>query len=42
MAFDCSAAFDTVATKQQVPKIKALGITGRVLQWFTCYMTGRK
>jgi hypothetical protein len=34
MAFDLSAAFDTVAAKQLVPTLRALGITGRSLQWF--------
>jgi hypothetical protein len=32
MAFNLSAAFNTVAAKQLVPKLKALGITGRALQ----------
>jgi hypothetical protein len=40
MAFDLSAAFDTVAADQLVPMLRALGVTGRELQWFVCYMTG--
>jgi hypothetical protein len=42
MAFDLSAAFDTLAAEQLVPTLRALGITGRALQWFLCYMTGGK
>jgi hypothetical protein len=42
MAFDLSAAFDTVASAQLVPTLRALGITGRALQWFLWYMTGGK
>jgi hypothetical protein len=39
MAFDLSAAFDTVAVDQLVPALRALGVTGRELQLFVCYMT---
>jgi hypothetical protein len=39
MAFD---AFETVAAEQLMLRLKALGITGRAHQWFTCYMTGWK
>jgi hypothetical protein len=42
MAFDLSAAFDTVAAKQLAPTLRALGITGRELKWFLCYMLGGK
>jgi hypothetical protein len=42
MAFDLSTAFDTVATKQLAPTLQALGITGRELKWFLCYMLGGK
>jgi hypothetical protein len=42
MAFDLSAPFDTVAAKQLVPTLRALGITGRALAWFSCYLTGGK
>jgi hypothetical protein len=42
MAFDLRAVFDMVAAEQLVPLLKALGITGRLLQWFSCYRTGGK
>jgi hypothetical protein len=42
MALDLSAAFDTVAAKQLAPTLQALGVTGRELKWFLCYMTGGK
>jgi hypothetical protein len=32
MAFDLSAAFDTVAVDQLVPTLRALGIAGRELR----------
>jgi hypothetical protein len=38
MAFDLSAAFDTVAAEQLEPTLRALGITGRELRWFLSYM----
>jgi hypothetical protein len=40
MAFDLSAAFDTVAAEQLTQTLQALGVTGRELRWFLCYMTG--
>jgi hypothetical protein len=40
MAFNLSAAFDTVAAEQLSPTLQALGVTGRELRWFLCYMTG--
>jgi hypothetical protein len=40
MAFNLSAAFDTVDAKQLSPTLQALGVTGRELKWFLCYMTG--
>jgi hypothetical protein len=42
MAFDLSAAFDTVAADQLVPTLRALGVTGRELRWCICYMTGER
>jgi hypothetical protein len=42
IAFDLSAAFDTVAAEQLAPTLQALGITERLLKWFLCYMTGGK
>jgi hypothetical protein len=40
MAFDLSTAFDTVAAEQLSLTLQALGVTGRELKWFLCYMTG--
>jgi hypothetical protein len=40
MAFDLSAAFDTMAAEQLAPTLRALGITGRKLRWFLCYLLG--
>jgi hypothetical protein len=40
MAFNLSAAFDTLAAEQLAPTLQALEITGRSLTWFLCYMTG--
>jgi hypothetical protein len=42
MAFDLSAAFNTVAAKQLAPTLQGLGITGRKLRWFLDYMSGDK
>jgi hypothetical protein len=38
MAFNLSAAFDTVAAEQLAPTLRALGITGRELRWVLDYM----
>jgi hypothetical protein len=40
MAFNLSAGFDTKAAEQLSPTLQALGVTGRGLRWFLCYMTG--
>jgi hypothetical protein len=42
MAFDLSAAFDTLAVEQLAPTLRALGIRGRELRWFLDYMSGGK
>jgi hypothetical protein len=42
MAFDLSAAFDTVVAEQLAPTLQMLGITGRELRWFLCYMSEGK
>jgi hypothetical protein len=42
MAFDLSAAFDTVGAEQLAPTLQMLGITGRELRWFLCYMSEGK
>jgi hypothetical protein len=40
MSYDLSAAFDTVGVEELKPKLVALGITGRALDWFESYLTG--
>jgi hypothetical protein len=40
IAFHLCVAFNTVAAKQLAPTLRALGITGRELRWFLCYMSG--
>jgi hypothetical protein len=42
LAFDLTAAFDTVDKAQLLPKLAALGITGSALAWFTSYLSGGK
>ena len=41
MAFDLSAAFDTVASHTLLTKLESTGITGIPLRWFQSYMSGR-
>jgi hypothetical protein len=40
MAFDLSAASDTVAVEQLLPKLQLLVVSGRALVWFKSYLTG--
>jgi hypothetical protein len=40
MAFDLTAAFDTVGKEQLLPRLQALGVRGRELSWFDNYLSG--
>jgi hypothetical protein len=40
MAFNLSAAFDTVAAEQLLPKLQLLGVSEGALVWFKSYLTG--
>jgi hypothetical protein len=42
MAFDLSAAFDTIAAARLLPKLEQLGIRGRALSWLAEYLSGRR
>lgn len=41
MAFDLSAAFDTIASTKLLAKLESAGITGVPLKWFQSYMNDR-
>jgi hypothetical protein len=40
MAFDLTAAFDTVGKEQLLPRSQALGVRGKELTWFDYYLCG--
>jgi hypothetical protein len=40
VGFDLSTAFDSVGREDLQPKMEAMGIGGRNLKWFRCYLTG--
>jgi hypothetical protein len=40
MAFDLTAAFDTVGKEQLLPRLQALGVRGKELSWFDNYLSG--
>jgi hypothetical protein len=42
IGFDLSAAFDTVGREDLLPKMSAMGIGGKALRWFRCYLTDAK
>jgi hypothetical protein len=42
VGFDLSAAFDTVGRGDLLPKMAAMGMGGRSLKWFRCYLTGAR
>jgi hypothetical protein len=42
VGFNLSAAFDTVSREDLLPKMSAMGIGGKALQWFRCYLTNAK
>lgn len=39
MAFDLSAAFDTVPKDKLLPKLEALGLSGKALDWMNSYLS---
>jgi hypothetical protein len=42
VGFDLSAAFDTVGREDLLPKMAAMGIGGKSLKWFRCYLTNAR
>jgi hypothetical protein len=42
VGFDLSAAFDTIGREDLPPKMLAIGIGGKALRWFRCYLTDAK
>ena len=41
MAFDLSAAFDTINAAHLISKLEASGVKGTPLKWMSSYMSGR-
>ena len=41
MAFDLSAAFDTIDVVPLIEKLKSAGVGGTPLKWLKSYMSGR-
>jgi hypothetical protein len=42
IGFELSAAFNTVGREDLLPKMLTMGIGGKVLKWFCCYLTNAK
>jgi hypothetical protein len=42
VVLDLSSAFDTVGREDLLPKMAAMGIRGRSLKWFRCYLTNAR
>jgi hypothetical protein len=42
IGFNLSAAFDTVGIEDLLPKMSAIGIGGKGLKWFCCYLSNAK
>jgi hypothetical protein len=42
IGFNLSAAFNTVGREDLLPKISAMGIGGKSLRWFRCYLTNAR
>jgi hypothetical protein len=40
LAFDLTAAFDTISSAQLLPKLEKMGVLGKQLDWFQNYLSG--
>jgi hypothetical protein len=40
LAFDLTAAFDTISSAQLLPKLEKMGVLGKQLDWFQDYLSG--